>query len=206
MTLTPHFDVVPALVGSSERAMQVKHVIHLLRHFELFKIAKFPPFVAPPLPPSSPLPTPLSVGLDMSSCTPQVLWQLALSALPTGDLLFMDVCRMQRFACLIEVLAKDGPFMCQVFRSGGPYLKILRYLSTIICDMLPAGSSFSPRSNHVDVGPYGEAVRLTPSRRVEITLNLDGSESDIPLATEAKLAKWNNNVDKMWDEFSQKHS
>jgi len=206
MTLAPHFDVVPALVGSSERAMQVKRVIHSLRHFELFEIAKFPPFVAPPLPPSSPLPTPSSVGLDMSSCTPQVLRQLASSALPTGDLSFMDVCRMQRFACLIEVLAKDGPFMCQVFRSGGPYLKILRYLSTIIRDTLPAGSSFSPRSNRVDVGPYGEAVRLTPSRRVEITLNLDGSESDIPLATEAKLAKWNNNVEKMWDEFSQKRS
>jgi hypothetical protein len=125
MALTPHFDVIPALVGSAERAMQVKRVIHSLHHFKLFKIAKFPPFVAPPLPPSSSLPTPSSVGLDMSLCTTQVLQQLASSAIPTGDLSFMDVCRMQRFACLIEVLVKDGPFMWQVFRSNGPYLKIL---------------------------------------------------------------------------------
>ena len=34
MALTPHFDVIPALVGSAERAMQVKQVIHSLHHFE----------------------------------------------------------------------------------------------------------------------------------------------------------------------------
>ena len=54
-------------------------------------------------------------------------------------------------------------------------------------------------------GIYQKTPLIT-SWRVEITLNLDGSKSDIPLATEAKLVKWNNNVEKMWDEFSQKCS
>lgn len=206
MALAPSFDVIPASVGSTDRAMQVKQVVHTLRYFELFKVAKFPPLVAPPLPPSSGPPTPSSVGMDMSSCTPAVLQQLASSAFPNRDLSFMDVCQMQRFASLIEVLAKDGQFMCQVFRSNGPYMKILRYLSMMIHDTSPAGSSFSPRLNHVDVGPYSKAVQLTPLHQVKIILNLDASESDIPLPTEAKLAKWNKNVEKMWDDFSQKRS
>jgi hypothetical protein len=203
MVLAPSFHVIPALVGSGDRAIQVKRVVHSLRYFELFEIAKFPPLIAPPLSPSS---SRSSVGLDMSSCTPQVLRQLASSALPNADLSFMDVCRMQRFACIIEVLAKDGPFMCQLFPSNGPYLKVLRYLATVIRDTSPVGSSFSPRSNRVNVGPYGEAVRLTPGRMVEITFNLDTSDSNVPLVTEAQLAKWDSNVVKMWDDFSQKRS
>lgn len=206
MALAPPFDVIPASVGSTDRAIQVKRAVHTLRYFELFEVMKFPPLVAPPLPPSSCLLTPSSVGLDMSSCTPEVLRQLASSAVPTQDLSFMDVCRMQRFAYLIEVLAKDGQFMCQIFPSNGPYLKILRYLSIMIRDTSPAGSSFSPRLNRVDVGPCSEAVRLTPLHQVEIILNLDAPESDIPLATDTKLAKWNKNVEKMWEDFSQKRS
>jgi hypothetical protein len=210
MALAPSFDVIPASVGNTDRAMQVKRVVHSLRHHELFEVAKFPPFIAPPLPPSSclstPSSTPSSVGLDMSSCMPDVLRQLASSAHPNHDLSFMDVCRMQRLACIIEVLAKDGHFMCRVFRSNGPYLRILRYLSTMIRDTSPAGSSFSPQSNRVDVGPYHEAVRLTPIGRVEIILNLDTSDSDIRLPTEAELAKWSQNMEKMWDYFSQKRS
>jgi hypothetical protein len=206
MALAPSFDVIPASVGSADRALQVKQVVHSLRYFELFEIAKFPPLIAPPPSSSSSSPPPSSVGLDVSSCTPQVLRQLASSAVANAELSFMDICRMQRFACLIEVLAKDGSFMCQLFRSNGPYLKILRYLSTMICNTSPVGSSFAPRLNRVNVGPYGEAVRLTPGRLVEIVLNLDTSDSDIPFATEAKLAKWNSNVEKMWGDFSQKRS
>jgi hypothetical protein len=206
MHLAPPFDVLPSSSGSKDRAGQVKTVIHSLRHVELFEIGKFPPLIAPTSPESPHPSTPSPVGLDMGSCTTEILRQLASSACPNDDLSFMDVCRMQRFAYLMEVLAKDGGFVCRVFRSDGPYLKILRYLSSTIHARTPPGSSFTSRLNRQQVSPYYEAIRLTPSGHVEIILNLDVPDSAVRLPTQVEFDQYNMKLERERHDFVKKLS
>jgi hypothetical protein len=206
MHLAPPFDVFPSSSGSKDCAGQVKTAIHSLRHIELFEIGKFPPLIAPTSPVSIHPSTSSSVGLDMSLCTTEVLRQLASSACPNDDLSFMDVCRMQRFAYLMEVLAKEGGFVCRVFRSDGPYLKILRYLSSTIRARTPPGSSFMSRLNRQQISPYYEAIRLTPSGHVEIILNLDVPDSTIRLPTQAEFDQYNMKLEREGHDFAKKLS
>lgn len=206
MHLAPPFDVLPSSSGSKDRAGQVKTVIHSLRHADLFEIGKFPPLIAPTSPELSHPSTSSPVGLDMSLCTTEVLRQLASSACPNDDLSFMDVCRMQQFAYLMEVLAKEGGFVCRVFRSDGPYLKILQYLSSTIRSRIPPGSSFTSRLNRQQISPYYEAIRLTPSGHVEIVLNLDVPDSAIQLPTQAEFDQYNMKLEREKHDFVKKLS
>jgi len=206
MHLAPPFDVLPSSSGSKDRATQVKMAIHSLRHVELFEIGKFPPLIAPTSPGSSHPSTSSSVGLDMSLCTTEVLRQLASSACPNDDLSFMDVCRMQRFAYMMEVLAKEGGFVCRIFRSGSPYLKILKYLSSMIRATTPPGSSFTSRLNRQQISPFYEAIRLMPSGHVEIILNLDVPDSVIQLPTQAEFDQYNIKLERERRDFAKKLS
>jgi hypothetical protein len=207
MHLAPPFDVLASSSGSKDRARQVKWSIHTLRHVELFEIKKFPPFLSPsPSFPHSRVNGHSLYGLDMSSCPPGVLGQLASAATPTNELSFVDICRMQRFAYLMEVLAKNGSFSCRVFASDGPYRKILQYLSLTIRNLSPAGSAFVSRSNRQQISPFHEAVRLTPSGRVEIIINVDPCESRIEPPSQHDFELYNATLEKQWGDFSKKLS
>jgi hypothetical protein len=206
MRLAPPFDVMPSSSGSKDRAIQVKWSTHNLRHSEMLEISKFPPLVANSYFPRSRHPAPSSSGFDMSSCTLNLLRQLAAAAVPTPELSFMDICRMQRFAYIMEVLAKHGSFSCRVFPSNGPYLKILRYLSLTIRNSSPAGSTFASGLQREKIPPFHEAVRLTPSGRVEIILNVDASDSSTRRPSQDELNLYHATLEKQWDEFSKKLS
>lgn len=211
MHLAPSFDVARSSSGSKDRATEVKRAIHDLRFVQLLEAKLFPPLVAPPglsplLPSSSSRSAPSPPPMDMSSCSTATLCQLASSATPTDELSFMDVCRMQRFAYILEVLIKDGPFLARVFPSSGPYLKILRYFARTIRDSSPAGSTFTSRSVRQNISPFHEAVRLTNTGRVDIIINVDMSDSDIALPTQADVDRYHETLAKQWEESVKKPS
>lgn len=204
MHYAPLFDVMPSSSGTKDRAAQVKMSVHALRFEELLETKKFPPIITPLSSSASPTPMPRTVGLDMCSCSINMLLQLASSATPlTTNLSFMDVCRMQRFAYILAVLAKHGPFSCRVFSSAGPYVKILRYFVHTIRNTPLPGSSFTSRSSRLRTSPFHEAVRMTNSGNVEIVLNVD--EPD-PVIHEDEYKQYNATLAKQWEEYSKKPS
>lgn len=217
--LAPSYPIPNSGSGDSNvRNLAVKTLIHSLRYEELFEASTFPPLHPPSAaavasPPStSPAPSapsPPEHSRDLSKCSLDTLLTIAFSAREDGELMFLDVVRMQRLACILFCLSEisSPSFLSRVFRSDGPYLRILRYIGNKIrLNPQLGGSQYVSRAGRPNLSPYFEGVRLCTGGSVEIFLDLDSPESSIPMASSADHEAYKRRVEGLWVAFEKKLS
>lgn len=203
LRLAPSFPIPNSGSGDAdERSLALKTMTHRMRYSDLFETAKFPPNIDPEARNSL-------QPRDVSKCSLETLLDLAFAARENDNLEFLDVVRMQRFVSILFCLNEqpDVHFISRVFRSDGPYLKILRYLARMIQQNPQlAGSQYIPRSRRANMTPFYEGIRFSTGGSVEIFLNLDTSEREIPMASQQELDDYEKQLDGLWEMFKKKKS
>lgn len=193
-------------VESEDCALRMKHVLFTMRHYELLQTNMYRPITRPD---DGTHGDRLGVGLDMVTCRPITLCNIALSEAASVSLSFAHVCALQRFAYIMFILASmkgEVQFLSRIHVDNGPYRSIIIWLSRHIQQQKPEGSSFRSRVRRVQSSPFYEAVRLNSSKMVELIINIDPIDRRPNILSKEELQMYQASLDNMWSDFSKKPS
>jgi len=196
--VAPSYGVRPVqFADSAERLIELKWVIHFLRHVELFESdqARYPPLTS-------------TVGagprsFDLATCPLDMLVNIAFSADNEG-LSLPDLLCFRRMVLILQALLEfkgNNAFMAHLLPSRGPYARILRFIADTVCDLRLPDTSFTPKEFRSGYTSRNETLRLTKEGTVNISVELDVAPDEVPRPTQELLEAHIAVIENMGQEF-----